>query len=102
MPFHYISILGSNQFYYARKNNKFLSRISTRPGSRFILEMDKVYNSFYMTIILFNSGNTTIKNHTKIRLRRHTAHANIIHEFITIFDEYRNQKLQFLNNVSYL
>jgi hypothetical protein len=64
--------------------------------------MDKVYNSFYMTIVLVNSGNTTMKNHTKIKLRRQAAHPDIVHEFIMIFDEYRNKKLQLLNNVSYL
>ena len=100
-PLHYVCLLENNQFYFARETNKTLSRVSNRFRSRFNLEMDKVYNSFYMTIILY-SGNTTIKNPAKIRLNRHTAHPDIVDDFNFIFHEYRNQNLQILNNVKYL
>ena len=63
--------------------------------------MEKVYDSFYMTVILC-SRNTTNKKESSFQIKRKTAHPNIIDDFITIFDEYKNPNLQILANIKIL
>lgn len=102
-PLHYICLLENNTFYFVRERNKNSSHNSTILSTRFNMEMDKVYNSFYMTIVLYlHSGNTTTKNSSTIALKRRTTHPDIVGEFNMIFNEYKNENLQILNNVRYV
>ncbi len=102
-PLHYISIIENNQFYFSREKNLRNSIKNIRSylvQRRCISEMEKIYNSFYMTLIL-SCGNTTIKNKSFIQLKRQTAAPNIVEDFVTIFNQYKNQNLQILANIKY-
>ena len=103
LPLHYISLIENNQFYFSRKKNlrnPIKNIRSCLVQRRCLSEMEKVYNSFYMTVIL-TSGNTTIKNKSCIQLKRQTAASNILEDFVAIFNEYKNQNLQILANIKY-
>ena len=103
VPLHYTSLVENKQFYFSREKNKrgtCRCRLSYLPQRRYISEMEKVYDSFYMTAILC-SRNTTNKKESSFQIKRKTAHPDIIDDFITIFDEYKNPNLQILANIKY-
>ena len=102
VPLHYTSLVENKQFYFPEKKTNALTcrcRLSYLPQRRYISEMEKVYDSFYMTVILC-SRNTTNKK-SSFQIKRKTAHPDIIDDFITIFDEYKNPNLQILANIKY-
>lgn len=101
-PLHYISIIENKQFYFFREKNKNyrLHKFNDLYQKRYISEMEKIYNSFYMTLIL-TCGNTTIKKKSCIQLKRQTASSKVFEDFVIIFNEYKNQNLQNLANISY-
>lgn len=103
VPLHYTSLVENKQFYFSREKNKrgfHRCRLSYLPQRRYISEMEKVYDSFYMTAILC-SRNTTNKKESSFQIKRNTAHPDIIDDFIKIFDEYKNTNLQILANIKY-
>ena len=95
-PLHYECLLENDYFYFSRETNKTLACISERLKGRFHLEMGKLYNSFYMKLILFST------KVTNICLKRQTAAPNILGDFKVIFDEYKSSNVQLLNDVKYV
>ena len=102
LPPHYKCLLENNAFYFSRQKNKTMNFHSDHVMGRFNLEMDKVYNSFYMKLILIERNTTTKVGGSSIRLKRQTAHPDIVVDFKKIFEGYKNKNLQILNNVKYL
>lgn len=101
-PLHYECLLENSDFYFTREKNKKMSALLLREKSLFDLEMEQVYDSFYIKIIL-TTGNTTLKkNKSSICLKRQKASLKVVDDFREIFEEYKNENLQFLSNVKYL
>ena len=101
-PLHYECLLENSDFYFTREKNKKMRSLLPREKSLFDLEMERVYDSFYIKIIL-TTGNTTLKkNKSSICLKRQKASLNVVDDFRQIFEEYKNENLQLLSNVKYL
>tara|TARA_Y100000389_G_C17466000_1_gene525600 strand:+ start:4980 stop:5360 length:381 start_codon:yes stop_codon:yes gene_type:complete len=103
---HYICILKNNLFYYTRERNKRLEFLPDSFKSAFIKQMDKIYNSFYMVVVL-NTYNiifklqSTLKNATSVSLKRRIAKGKVLEDFNNIFEEYKNYKIQYLSQIKY-
>lgn len=101
-PLHYECLLENSDFYFTREKNKKMSFLLPYQKSLFDVEMKQVYDSFYIKIIL-TTGNTTLKkNKSSICLKRQKASLKVVDDFRQIFEEYKNENLQFLSNVKYL
>lgn len=101
-PLHYNCLLENTDFYFTREKNKKMSFLLPSQKSLFDLQMKKVYDSFYMKIILTARNTTLKKNKSSICLKRRKAPLNIVNDFKQIFEEYKNENLQFLTNVNYI
>ena len=100
-PIHYVCMLENNLFYFSRAKNKKMVWLPKQFRSQLNLEMDKVYNSFYMTIVLNMVGNTTFKSSNSIILKRRIAKNKILEDFNNIFEQYKNSDVQLLSNINY-
>lgn len=87
-------------FYYTRERNKRLVFLSYSFKSAFFKQIDKVYNSFYMVVVL-NAYNSTVKNNTSIKLKRQLAKGKVLEDFNDIFEEYKNYKIHYLSQIKY-
>lgn len=105
-PSHYICIVKNSLFYYTRERNKGLVFLPDSFKSAFVKQMDKVYNSFYMVVVL-NSDNiiiklqSTLKNTTSVSLKRRIAKGKVLEDFNDIFEEYKNYRIQYLSRIKY-
>lgn len=99
-PSHYICILKNNLFYYTRERNKRLVFLPDSFKSAYVKQMDQVYNSFYMVLVL-NTFNSTLKNSMSVNLKRKIAKGKVLEDFNNIFEEYKNYKIQYLSQIKY-
>lgn len=101
-PLHYECLLENIDFYFTREKNKKMNALLPHQKSLFDVEMKQVYDSFYMKIILIARNTTLKKNISTICLKRQKAPLKVVDDFKQIFEEYKNENLQFLSNVKYL